>query len=51
MPVWGGRFLSKPQPSPAEVEQAKKNFEQELQIDPNNAVAEYVLGDLAKPRQ
>jgi tetratricopeptide (TPR) repeat protein len=43
----GRALLSKPQPSPAEVEQAKKNFEQELQADPNNAVAEYVLGDLA----
>jgi tetratricopeptide (TPR) repeat protein len=43
----GRALLSKPQPSPAEVEQAKKNFEQELQNDPNNAVAEYVLGDLA----
>ena len=43
----GRALLSKPQPSPADVEQAKKNFEQELQADPNNAVAEYVLGDLA----
>jgi tetratricopeptide (TPR) repeat protein len=43
----GRVLLSKPQPSPAEVELAKKNFEQELQADPNNAVAEYVLGDLA----
>jgi tetratricopeptide (TPR) repeat protein len=44
----GRVLLSKPQPSPAEVEQAKKNFEQELHVDPNNAVAEYVLGDLAQ---
>jgi tetratricopeptide (TPR) repeat protein len=43
----GRALLSKPQPSPADVEQAKKNFEQELQSDPNNTVAEYVLGDLA----
>ena len=43
----GRVLLAKPQPSPVEVEQAKKNFEQELQIDPNNTVAEYVLGDLA----
>jgi tetratricopeptide (TPR) repeat protein len=44
----GRVLLSKPQPSPTDVEQAKKNFEQELHIDPNNAVAEYVLGDLAQ---
>ena len=43
----GRALLSKPQPSPADVQQAKKNFEQELQVDPNNTVAEYVLGDLA----
>lgn len=43
----GRALLSKPQPSPAEVEQAKKNFEEELEIDPRNAVAEYVLGQLA----
>lgn len=43
----GRALLSKPQPSPTEVEQAKKNFEEELEIDPRNAVAEYVLGQLA----
>lgn len=43
----GRALLSKPQPSPAEAEQAKKNFEEELEIDPRNAVAEYVLGQLA----
>jgi len=43
----GRALLSKPQPSPTDVAQAKKDFEQELQIDPNNTVAEYVLGDLA----
>jgi len=43
----GRALLSKPQPSPAEVEQAKKNFQEELEIDPRNAVAEYVLGQLA----
>lgn len=43
----GRALLSKPQPSPTDVQQAKKNFEQELQVDPNNTVAEYVLGDLA----
>jgi tetratricopeptide (TPR) repeat protein len=43
----GRALLSKPQPSPADVEQAKKNFQEELEIDPRNAVAEYVLGQLA----
>jgi len=44
----GRVLLSKPQPSATEVEQAKRNFEQELEIDPRNAAAEYVLGELAK---
>jgi tetratricopeptide (TPR) repeat protein len=43
----GRALLAKPQPSPAEVAQAKKAFEEELEIDPRNAVAEYVLGQLA----
>jgi tetratricopeptide (TPR) repeat protein len=43
----GRALLSKPQPSPSEVEQARKNFEEELEIDPRNAAAEYVLGQLA----
>jgi predicted Zn-dependent protease len=43
----GRALLAKPQPSPAEVEQAKKNFQEELEIDPRNAVAEFVLGQLA----
>jgi tetratricopeptide (TPR) repeat protein len=43
----GRALLSKPHPSPTEVEQARKNFEEELEIDPRNAAAEYVLGQLA----
>jgi tetratricopeptide (TPR) repeat protein len=43
----GRTLLSKPQPSTTEVEQARKNFEEELEIDPRNAAAEYVLGQLA----
>jgi tetratricopeptide (TPR) repeat protein len=43
----GRALLSKPQPSPAEVEQARKNFQEELEINPQNAVAEFVLGQLA----
>jgi tetratricopeptide (TPR) repeat protein len=44
----GRALLSKPQHSSTDIEEAKKNFEEELQIDPKNAAAEYVLGELAK---
>jgi tetratricopeptide (TPR) repeat protein len=44
----GRALISKPQPTPSVIEQAKKNFEEELEIDPNNPAAEYVLGELAK---
>jgi tetratricopeptide (TPR) repeat protein len=44
----GRTLLSRAQPTPENVEQAKKNFEQELDIDPRNATAEYVLGQLAQ---
>jgi tetratricopeptide (TPR) repeat protein len=44
----GRVLLSGAQPSAETVAQAKKNFEDELEIDPNNATAEYVLGELAK---
>ncbi|MGH8099808.1 MAG: tetratricopeptide repeat protein, partial [Chthoniobacterales bacterium] len=43
----GRALLSAPQPSPEIVAKAKKAFEDELEIDPDNATAEYVLGDLA----
>src|SRR5713226_4998450 len=44
----GRLLLSAPNP-PADVsERAKKEFQQELEIDPNNAGAEYVLGELAR---
>jgi len=44
-----GRALLSKTPLTSEiVEEVKRNFEQELEIDPNNASAEYVLGDLAK---
>ncbi|HXY07939.1 MAG TPA: tetratricopeptide repeat protein [Terriglobales bacterium] len=42
-----GRVLLTGQPTPEAVAQAKKCFEDELAIDPNNAAAEYVLGELA----
>jgi tetratricopeptide (TPR) repeat protein len=40
--------LSKPNPSPDFKEVAKKELQQELEIDPNNAGAEYILGELAR---
>ena len=43
----GRALISKPQPSPSEVDQAKKNFAEEIEIDPRNTAAEYVLGQLA----
>ena len=44
----GRALLSKQPASPENVAQAKKNFEDELEIDPKNANAEYVLGELAR---
>jgi tetratricopeptide (TPR) repeat protein len=44
----GRALLSGQQPTPEQIAQAKKNFEDELVIDPRNAGAEYVLGELAK---
>ena len=44
-----GRILLSKQP-PA-VEEARKEFETELQIDPANASAEFMLGDIARQAQ
>ena len=41
-------LLSKPDPNPTVAEEAKKELEQEIEIDPTNAGAEYVLGELAR---
>ena len=41
-------LLSKPNPSEDFRDQAKKELQQELEIDPANAGAEYVLGELAR---
>lgn len=41
-------LLSKPNPGPDFKEQAKQELQQELAIDPNNAGAEYILGELAR---
>jgi len=47
----GRLLLSKPDPGPTVAEDAKKEFQQELEIDPNNAGSEYVLGELARQGQ
>ncbi|PYX58732.1 MAG: hypothetical protein DMG73_10135, partial [Acidobacteria bacterium] len=44
----GRLLLSKPDPAPSAAEEAKREFQQELEIDPSNAGAEYVLGELAR---
>ena len=44
----GRLLLSKPNPGPGVAEEAKKEMEQEVAIDPTNAGAEYVLGELAR---
>jgi tetratricopeptide (TPR) repeat protein len=47
----GRLLLSKPNPTEAETEQARKEMQQELEIDPANAGAEYVLGEMARQSQ
>jgi tetratricopeptide (TPR) repeat protein len=47
----GRILLSKPNPGPEMADLAKKQFQEELKIDPNNAGAEYVLGELARESQ
>jgi tetratricopeptide (TPR) repeat protein len=47
----GRILLSKPDPDRLLAEQAKREFQQELEIDPTNAGAEYVLGELAGQAQ
>jgi tetratricopeptide (TPR) repeat protein len=44
-------LLSRPNPGPDFQDQAKKELQQELEIDPGNAGAEYVLGELARQGQ
>src|SRR5258708_40008712 len=44
-------MLSRPNPAPDMAERAKQEFQKELEIDPNNAGAEYVLGELARQAQ
>src|SRR5207245_11592268 len=47
----GRLLLSKPNPPADVVDQARKEFPAELKIDPNNAGAESVLGELARQYQ
>jgi protein O-mannosyl-transferase len=44
----GRLLLSKPQGDAAAIQQAREQFQKELQIDPNNAGAEYILGEMAR---
>jgi tetratricopeptide (TPR) repeat protein len=44
----GRLLLSNPAAGPTAGEQAKKEFQEELKIDPSNAGAEYVLGEMAR---
>jgi tetratricopeptide (TPR) repeat protein len=44
-------ILSKPNPPSDFTDQAKKELQQELEIDPANAGAEYVMGELARQAQ
>jgi tetratricopeptide (TPR) repeat protein len=44
-------LLSRPNPGPDFQDVAKKELQQELEIDPANAGAEYVLGELARQGQ
>jgi tetratricopeptide (TPR) repeat protein len=41
-------LLSRPDPAPDFRDQAKKHLQQELEIDPANAGAEYISGELAR---
>jgi len=47
----GRLLLSKPNPPADVAAQARKEFEQELKIDPSNAEAEFILGELARQEQ
>ncbi|MBV9885008.1 MAG: tetratricopeptide repeat protein [Acidobacteria bacterium] len=44
----GRLLLSKPQGDTAAIQQAKEQFQKELQIDHKNAGAEYILGEMAR---
>jgi tetratricopeptide (TPR) repeat protein len=44
----GRLLLSRPEVGPEAVVRAKQEFQKELQIDPQNAGAEYILGEMAR---
>jgi tetratricopeptide (TPR) repeat protein len=44
-------LLSRPNPPPGYQDEAKKELQEELQIDPSDAGAEYVSGELARQTQ
>ena len=44
----GRLLLSRPEPGPEATARAKQEFQKELQIDPQNAGAEFVLGEMAR---
>ncbi len=44
----GRLLLSRPDAGPDAMERAKQEFLKEIQIDPNNAGAQYILGELAR---
>lgn len=44
----GGLLMSQPGAGPAVTEEARKEFEQELQINPQNPGAEFYLGEIAR---
>jgi tetratricopeptide (TPR) repeat protein len=47
----GRLLLSKTNPSPEEAAEAKKEMQQEIEIDPSNVGALYVLGEVARQNQ
>ena len=47
----GRLLLSKPNLTPEAANEAKQQFVEELKIDPRNAGAEYVLGEMARQTQ
>jgi len=47
----GRLLLSQPDPPQSVKDDAKKEFEEELKVDPSNAGAEFVLGELARQNE
>jgi tetratricopeptide (TPR) repeat protein len=44
----GRLLLSRPQPDAKSVQRVKEEFQKEIEIDPRNAGAEYILGEMAR---